>query len=340
MVARLGRRLESALAPEAVLPTIVETVAQALNLPYAAILLQHGAVVETAAVYGAPVEQPLVLPLTYQSDVVGQFVLGPRRRGDAFSPADQRLLEDLARQVAPAAHAVRLSADLQRSRERLVTAREEERRRLRRDLHDGLGPALGSLTLQLDTARALVTRDPVAGDALLVELKGQVQASLDDIRRLVYALRPLTLDDLGLVSALREQVARCHQPGRSITLHTPASLPALPAADRGGALSHRAGGADQRGPPCPRLRACSALGSRTSARLEMRDDGRGLPADYQAGVGMVSMRERAAELGGTCLIEPGVGGGTRVVVRLPLSQGTPEEADGHTAGPAAAHADR
>ncbi|HZS88250.1 MAG TPA: histidine kinase [Chloroflexota bacterium] len=338
VVARLGRRLESALAPEAVLPTMVDTVAQALKLPYVAILLQRGAEAETAAIYGTPVDQPVVLPLTYHSEVVGQLALGPRRRGDAFSPADQRLLEDLARQLAPAAHAVRLSADLQRSRERVVTAREEERRRLRRDLHDGLGPALGSLILQLDTARALLTRDPAAGDALLVDLKGQVQAALDDIRRLVYALRPPTLDDLGLVSALREQVARCHQPGLAITLHAPAPLPALPAAIEGAlyriaqeALTNvvRHAGAST---------CVVSLDVTHEARLEVRDDGRGLPAHWRTGVGMAAMRERAAELGGTCLIEPGVGGGTRVVVRLPLPPVSQEEADGHTAGPAAARA--
>jgi hypothetical protein len=111
------------------------------------------------------VEGPLTLPLSYQAEAVGQLVLGPRQRGEAFTPADRRLLEDLARQVGMAAHAVRLTSDLQRSRERLVTAREEERRRLRRDLHDGLGPALGSLTLQLDTARTLFKRDPAAADA-------------------------------------------------------------------------------------------------------------------------------------------------------------------------------
>ena len=338
VVARLGRRLEHALAPEAVLPTIVETVAQALNLPYAAILLQRGAAVETAASYGTPVGQPLVLPLTYHSEVVGQLVLGPRRRGDVFTPADQHLLADLARQVAPAAHAVRLSADLQRSRERLVTAREEERRRLRRDLHDGLGPALGSLILQLDTARALLPRDPAAGDAVLVDLKGQVQATLDDIRRLVYALRPPTLDELGLVSALREQVTRCSQTRPGYHPAHAGVAPRSPAAVEG-ALYRIAQEALTNVVRHAHASACVVsleVAHEHEARLEVRDDGHGLPAHARAGVGMASMRERAVELGGTCLIEPGVGGGTRVAVRLPLPQVTPEDADGHTA----ARADR
>jgi len=328
VVARLGRRLESTLAPEAGLSAIVETVAQALKLPYAAILLKQGEGFTPAAVYGAPVDGPLTLPLAYQAEPVGQLVLGPRQRGEAFTPADRHLLEDLARQVGMAAHAVRLTSDLQRSRERLVTAREEERRRLRRDLHDGLGPALGSLTLQLDTVRTLFARDPAAADALVVELKGQVQSALTDIRRLVYALRPPTLDELGLISALGERVTQYRQPGLTITLTTPERLPPLPAAVEV-ALYRIAQEALTNVVRHAHAASCVlCMTVEHDACLEVRDDGQGLPADYRAGVGMTSMRERAAELGGTCRIEPGAAGGTRVVVRLPLPQ---EEAHGLTA---------
>jgi signal transduction histidine kinase len=333
VVARLGRRLERTLAPEAVLSAIVETVAQALNLPYAAILLKQGEAFTTAAVYGWPVEGPLTLPLSYQAEPVGQLVLGPRQRGEAFTLADRRLLEDLARQVGLAAHAVRLTSDLQRSRERLVTAREEERRRLRRDLHDGLGPALGSLTLQLDTVRTLFKSDPSAAEALLVELKGQAQSAITDIRRLIYALRPPTLDELGLIVALREQVTRYRQPGLSITLTTPERLPPLPAAVEV-ALYRIAQEALTNVVRHAHASSCVlSLAVEHDACLEVRDNGQGLPSDYRAGVGVTSMRERAAELGGACRIEPGAAGGTHVVVRLPLPQ---EEAH----GPTSAGADR
>jgi signal transduction histidine kinase len=213
---------------------------------------------------------------------------------------------------------VRLTNDLQRSRERLVTAREEERRRLRRDLHDGLGPALGSLTLQLDLVRTLLTQDLAAADTLLVELKGQVQTSLADIRRLVYALRPPTLDELGLLSALREQVTHYRQAGLSITLNAPERLPPLPAAVEV-ALYRIAQEALTNMVRHAQASTCVvSLRVERDACLEIGDDGQGLPADFRAGVGLTSMRERAAELGGTCLIEPGATGGTRVLVRLPL----------------------
>ncbi len=169
VICRLGQRLEATLAPEAVLPTIVETVAQALKLPYAAITLQQGEVLTIAASYGSLQDESVRLPLIYQTEQVGVLVLAPRAPGESFTPADRALLEDLARQAGIAAHAVRLTADLkrltvdlQRSREHLVTAREEERRRLRRDLHDGLGPQLASLTLKLETARNRLAHDPLA----------------------------------------------------------------------------------------------------------------------------------------------------------------------------------
>lgn len=319
VLARLGERLETTLAPDTVLPMIVETVGQALKLPYVALALAQGDGFESAAAYGTPQGVPLVVPLAYQGATVGRLILARRAPGEALSPADQRLVADLARQIEVAVHAVRLTADLQRSRERLVTAREEERRRLRRDLHDGLGPALASLTLKLDAARNLLARDPPAADALLLELKAQTQAAIADIRRLVYALRPPALDDLGLVSALREQAARYGGPGLRVVVEAPERLPPLPAAVEVAAyrialealtnVAHHA-----------RARACHIrLDLADALCLEVTDDGVGLAPAYRAGVGMTSMRERAMELGGSWTVESMPGAGTRVVARLPLA---------------------
>ena len=102
----------------------------------------------------------MTLPLTYGGDQVGRLSLGPRTPGERFSPGELRLFDDIARQAAIAAHAVRLSEDLQRSREQLITTREEERRRLHRDLHDGLGPTLAGISLQVGSARLLLTARP------------------------------------------------------------------------------------------------------------------------------------------------------------------------------------
>ena len=207
VLSRLGQRLEATVAADAALLAIVETVAQALKLPYAAIALERDGRFETAAAHGSPTGDATVLPLVYQRETVGQLILAPRAPGEPFTPADRRLLEGVACHAGVAVHAIRLTADLRRSRERLVRAREEERRRLRRDLHDGLGPTLAGLTFGLDAARNVLAQAPAATDALLAGLKAQTQETVSEVRSLVYGLRPPALDDLGLVPAIREQAA-------------------------------------------------------------------------------------------------------------------------------------
>lgn len=326
VISRLGQRLEATLAPEAVLPTIVETVAQALKLPYAAITLkQQGEFVITAS-YGEPGEVLTCLPLTYQTEQIGELLLAPRDAGASFTPADRALFNDLARQAGIAAHAVRLTIDLQRmagelqtSRIQIVTMREEERRRLRRDLHDGLGSTLTSITFRLDAASNLLDRDPQAVKPLLRELKIQTQASIADIRRLVYNLRPPILDEWGLVPALREQVAQYQLHDVQVEINAPEVLSVLPAAVEVAAyrivlealanvIRHA----------CATLCGISLEMCEDALLVEVRDNGNGLPEGYRSGVGLHAMRERAGELGGTCIAENAAGGGTRVFARLPL----------------------
>lgn len=317
VITRLGERLEATLSPEAVLPTIVETTSQALRLPYAAIALKDEDGFSVVASAGERSPSALSLPLLYSGETVGHLLVSPRPGDAGFSPTDRRLLNDLARQVGIAAHSVLLSSALQRSRERLVTTREEERRRLRRDLHDGLGPALASFTLKLDAARNLVRRDPNGTERLLLELKGQVQGAITDIRRLVYALRPPTLDELGLVSAIHEQAEQYRSNGLAVSVEASDPLPPLPAAVEVAvyrivqeALTNVARHSGAR-------RCTIRLSSNGSVELEVADNGRGLNG-ARPGVGLSSMRERAEELGGSCTIGPGADGGTRVLVRLPI----------------------
>jgi signal transduction histidine kinase len=286
-----------------------------------------------------PAADPLRLPLVYQQETVGELLLAPRSPGEAFAAADRRLLDDLARHAGVAVHAVRLTTDLRRSRERLVTAREEERRRLRRDLHDGLGPMLGSLTLKLDVAGDLLEQDPASARALLLGLKAQAQGAIGDIRRLVYALRPPALDDLGLAAALREEAVRYDHHGLRVAVVAPERLPPLPAAVEVAAfriaqeaLTNVARHAGAR-TASVRLWLDEAAGE---MRLEISDDGRGLAPTRGHGVGLASMRERAEELGGTCVVEPLPAGGTRVRASLPyVGRGGVGDAD-HDAGGASA----
>jgi signal transduction histidine kinase len=320
VLSRLSQQLKTTLAPTAVLPSIAKTIAQTLKLPYVALELTHGDRLAIAAAYGHPAGDPVQLPLVYQAETVGQLLVAPRAPGEAFTPAERRLLEDIALQAGVAVHAVRLTADLQRSRERLVTAREEERRRLRRDLHDGLGPQLASLTLTLAAARELLRQDVDAADRLLQELSIHTQAAIADIRRVVYDLRPPALDDLGLVLALREQAEHYSQAGLQITINTPEHLPPLPAAVEVAAyrIVQEALTNVVRHAQARTCTVCLTLGD--ALDVEIRDDGVGLPPGVRAGVGLTSMRERTAELGGMCRIESMPGRGTCIHARLPLHQ--------------------
>lgn len=323
VISRLGERLEETLSPEAVLPVVVETIREALKLPYAAIALERGLGIEVIASAGEAVKKPQRLPLTYQNEPVGELLLAPRAGEDDFSNPDRRLLEDLARQAGVAAHAVRLTADLQRARERLVSAREEERRRLRRDLHDGLGPQLSSQTLTIDAVRSLMRRDPDAAEELLVDLKGQAQDAISDIRRLVYSLRPPALDDLGLIGAIRETAAQYAHNGLDVAVETPDELPPLPAAVEV-AVYRVVQEAVTNVARHAKARFCSvslAVDEATTVlRLEVRDDGRGMPEERDSGVGLTSMRERAAELGGSLAVDSLPGGGVAVRAQLPLPE--------------------
>jgi len=336
VLSRLGQRLEASLSPEAALPTIVETVAQALKLPYVAIALRRykgrksKEGFKIVAAYGLPVDRPVTLPLIYHSETIGRLILAQRAPDESFTPAEQRLLKDIAHQAGVAAHAVRLTSDLQqlavdlqRARQHLVTAREEERRRLRRDLHDGLGPRLASQMLTIEALGKLLRQDPATAGQLLQELKEQSRIAIHDIRRLVYDLRPPALDDLGLVAALREGARPYQQSGLRITIDAPERLPPLPAAVEVAAyriaqeaLTNVVRHAQAR--ICKVQLGFEEVGNRKGLRLEIQDDGRGLPANHRAGVGCQAMRERAGELGGHFVIEPGSEGGTRVLAWLPL----------------------
>lgn len=324
VISRLGQRLEATLAPTAVLQTVVETITQALRLPYAAIELKHGDGFKPEAVYGQPAGKLLRLPLTYHGATIGQLVVAPRGPNETFSTADRRLLEDLARQTCVAVHSVRLTVDLQRSRQQLVTAREEERRRLRRDLHDGIGATLASIALGLDAVGNTLRSNPTAAEQLLQQLRTGTQTAVSEVRRLAYDLRPPALDQLGLAHALRMQAANLAHETEShrmqVTVQAPAKLTGLPAAVEVAAY-RIALEAIINAARHAHAHACTVrLALNGGLELEVSDDGDGLPAHYRAGVGITSMHERAAELGGTCAVEPAPGGGTTVRARLPLPE--------------------
>ena len=197
------------------------------------------------------------------------------------------------------------NAELIRQRESLVVAREEERRRLRRDLHDGLGPTLAAIGMRAEAAAALLDQGPDATRPQLEALGEEVRVALADVRRLVDGLRPPALDELGLLGAIGQQAARLDDgTGResgSATIRVecePPSLPDLPAAVEVAAyritVEAMTNAVRHAGARLCRVR----LEASSQLTIEVTDDGRGLPSPLPSGTGLESMRERAEELGG------------------------------------------
>jgi signal transduction histidine kinase len=323
-LSHLGERLEATVAPDAVLPAVVESLTEALRVPHAAIELDRpGSAPLSASVGERGNGRELVLPLRYRNEELGRLIVAPRSPDEEFNSADRRLLEDLTRQAGAAAQAVLLTLDLQRSRERLVSAREEERRRLRRELHDGVGPTLAGIALNIEACTDLLESDPQGSIRQLERLKLDTRETIDEIRRIVYALRPPTLDELGLIGALREQARRLSGEGSSgqplridVAAH---ALPDLPAAVEVAAFRVASEGMANVQRHADARHCWIRLSCNAALHVEIADDGRGIGPDSSIGVGMTSMRERAAELGGELTIEPRDGGGTRVVAILPIA---------------------
>jgi signal transduction histidine kinase len=317
----LSQRIDSTLTPDSVLQTIVETLAQTLRLPYAAItLLDDGQTPRFASTPSLPPSELTRLPLTYQTERVGELILAPRAPGESFTTADMNLINIIAGHAGIAIHNLRLTQDLQRSREKLVTAQEEERRRLRRDLHDGVGPTLASLSQRIDTAADMVATNPQGSMELLKNLKGQVKNTVAEIRRLVYALRPPVLDEFGLVTAIREHVAQYTGPnGIQVAFDVTEPMPPLPAAVEVAAYRIVLEAFTNTINHAEATRCEIKIKAENNALLlEVVDNGKGLSNNQHAGVGLNSMHERAAELGGNCVVENNPSGGTHVSARLPI----------------------
>lgn len=324
VLTRLGAQLESAMEPSAALTQTVETVAGALKLPYVAIALKRDDTMQTVAAHGAAPKVVSGFPLIHAGEPIGELVAAPRTPNEALAPADERLLRDLARQISIAARTAALTSDLEQARLRIVTERGEARRQLGSDLHDGVGHQLVALTRQIER---VMPKEPNSSaqvsNEFLADIKQRLLATTTQVRSLAHQLYPPELEVLGLSGALRE---RAHAyPTFRISVDAPEPFPPLPAEIETAAyyialeaLTNVAKHAHAA--TCHiRLRLSPAEATSPLRRLEMDivDDGRGLSADDSHGLGMLSMRARAAEVGGSCDIVPNPGSGTAVRVRIP-----------------------
>lgn len=309
-LAEIGQHLHAAETDG--LAAVPHAVVDALRLPYAAVVAEDGTLLRA----GDAPDRTHRVRLRFEGRQVGALVVGLRPGEGSLSRADAVILDLLATPVAAALHATALSGELASSRGRIVTAREEERRRLHRDLHDGLGPTLTGAAFKADAAANLVNDRPKAAAALLAELRKDITAAIDGVRNTVYGLRPAALDELGLVGALRR-----HADTLPVAVHVPTSaeLPPLPAAVE--VAAYRIGVealtnvVRHAGARHVELRIECAGGADT-LRLTVTDDG-GRTDVWTSGVGLRSIRDRVAELGGRCELGPTAAGG-RVFAVLPL----------------------
>lgn len=297
----------------------LRAIREALVLPYASLRADG----RTLATSGTEVTHTRTLPLRLGDDAVGEIVVGLRAGDLTLAASDANVLRIVAPLLAQTLRAQALARDLQMSRNAAITAIEEERRRLRRDLHDGLGPTLSGVAFATDAARNQLVGDPAAADDLLAQLRADTTAAIAEVRRLVEGLRPPALDELGLLGAVRQHAATLHADGGSplqVTISAPEPLPELSAAAEVTAyrivveaLTNVARHAD----------ATSAAVELSVAgddlRLSVQDDGRGARS-WRPGVGMSSMRERAEQVGGTLTARPRAEGG-RVEALIPLGTG-------------------
>ncbi|MFE2721249.1 sensor histidine kinase [Kitasatospora sp. NPDC059327] len=344
VVRALAERLSRAVSPADAPPLLCDTVVGALGLPGARVVLHTSDGPHELASVGTLGPNSQVFPLSYEGAVIGDLYAPPRAGQPVLDAQDHEVLRFLADQAAPAIASLRMYEEVQSGRRQIVLAREEERRRLRHDLHDGLGPTLSGLRLGVDTARAAVPADSAAARSLRAVSAGIGQAIVE-LRRITEGLAPAALSGEGLAQALRRLVAGLDGERVRLSLELdPDPPPALPAAVEVAVL--RIGGEALHNV----LRHSGATEARLTLRvrphevvIEARDDGRGFrglrgfpgagagAGRAGSGLGLRSMAERAEELGGgfTAVNHPGGALVRAVLPRMPVvSEATPPTTDG------------
>jgi len=313
-IAQVSTELDLADEPTAALQGLARAVAEAVGA--SAVVIEPVAPLRLPAVgHGGELLEPILeRDLRHRGEALGRLLVGARAPGERYGPNDLTLVDILVRQIAPALDALRLAAELQHSRQGIVNAREEERRRIRRELHDGLGSALAGIALTLEAAHNSAGPEI---DGLIEDARGQTQAAVADVRRIVRAMRPPALDDLGLAEALRAFADKL-SPLR-IEFELDPDLTPLPAAVET-ALYRAACEALTNVVRHARARSCCVRLDVANGHVTLRveDDGDGFTAAAEPGVGLRSMRERAAELGGRLTLGAGERGGAGVELCLPV----------------------
>lgn len=305
----LGQRLAGSADVPRLLGDLTTELAESLGLADVAIIDSFGTVVA-----GGPTIGDESLPLVAYGRAVGNLHFSMPLD---LRPGHRAMLTDLASHLGAVMYAGGVTADLQRARERLVLAREEERRRLRRDLHDGLGPALAGHLLQIEVIASGITQSSPERQQL-EELSSDIRSTVGDVRRVVEGLRPPALDEVGLIAALNQATQRVLAAAGVQSEVRGTHVRALPAAVEVAAYRIVTEAVTNCAKHARAEHCCiEVIVSDRELTLEIRDDGVGLGPGSSGGHGLQTMRERAEELGGTLRIDGSQG--TTVRATIPLS---------------------
>jgi signal transduction histidine kinase len=326
LLSDLGDRLEASLAPDETADAVAAGVREGLDANWVRVTVQGRArpLASVGIEDDARAEPVLIVPLVISDDAIGALECGPRREG-AYRPADEELLQTLGRQAALGLRSAQLSmelsdrlADLAASRARLVRAEEEGRRRLERDLHDGVQQELVALLAHLSMARQQVRRTGDITDATLARIQADARHTLESLQDLVRGIHPAVLTDSGLLDAVTEQVTR---------------LPLAASISTDGLRGNR------RFPPDIEAAAYffvsealtnvlkHAQASRAwisfqvhpdGLHISVRDDGRGFVVDETHVSGLRGLADRVEALGGCIDLTTHPGRGTTVTATLPI----------------------
>jgi signal transduction histidine kinase len=321
-VTRLGDRMAAAGETD-LLPTVLATVTDAVRAPGAAVVAPDGSVL---AVHGA---QPAggnveLLGLRVGGRDLGTLQVTPRTPGEPYSDGDRRLLAALAPQIAAVVRALELAEALEAERDRVVAATRQERDRLRRDLHDGLGPSLSGVSLGLQALHdAQAAGDAATGEQLLGRIREEVATAVGEVRRILEDLRPAVLDRTRLPDAVRQHAATIVTGQLDVSVDA-GQLPPLPADVEATAyrivqeaLTNVVRHADAH------HTHIALTASDSTLMVTVADDGHGIRGQGRDGaVGLASMRQRAEALQGSLQVDTG-DRGTTVLASLPLRDGRP-----------------
>jgi signal transduction histidine kinase len=308
----LGAIAEKHADRSALIAELVGEVRSALRLPYVSVVDARGQLLAD----GHRPAEVVAFPLACAGRRLGALEVGPRSGERGFSADERALLASAAARIAASVWTQQLDADLQGAREKLVRSREQERTRIRRDLHDGVGPVLAAATLQLDSLRRRLPPEDRNGRELADRIKGELQQVVLDIRALLEGLRPPNLD-VGLARALEGNVEALVDAGLAVELDVD-GLPDLdPAVE---VAAYRI--ASEAITNVVKHASASQCEVRVAVEdgtlvVAVADNGRGMAIDHDRGVGLDSLAERAAELGGSvhCGSDPS---GVTVTARLPM----------------------